>query len=267
MAVNVAPDRSPERLRSLSWGVVDNVLRLRAVQVDLAKSLLELRRADRFRLFETTTFPLYCERVGLSVAEGRDLCALAEASEVRAEVGVSLASGDITLRQAGMVGEVQKRPELALPGEDWLREAENRTTRDLRDLLDRRKEQVRLREDPLPLQLLVSRTGANAFRRCRELVSRKAGAIVTAGHAFEVVCEDYLERHDPERAAARLAEKDKAEAPQKGNGAARAWVDGRRRAVPEWAKREIVRRFGDRCWVKGYAAGDLVGAALGPPAN
>jgi hypothetical protein len=59
-----------------------------------------------------------------------------------------------------------------------------------------------------------------------------------------------LERHDPERQAVRHSEKDKAETPLKGSGCAPAYVDGKRRAVPEWAKREIVRRFGDRCWVK-----------------
>ena len=254
MVAALAPDRSPEHLESLSRGVHANVLRLRALQVELGRSLLLLRRADRFTLLETTTFGLYCERVGLSASEGRSLADLAEASEKRPEVVDALLQGEVTLSQAGMVAEVDRRPELCRPGEDWLRFAREGTTSDLRRFLDRRKEQVRTGGKTTSLELFLTERGCIAFRRCRDLVSRSVGSTVTSGQAFETVCDDYLERHDPERKAAKFAGKDAetaAAAPRKGESAAPAWVEGRRRALQEWVKREVVRRFGDRCWVKG----------------
>jgi hypothetical protein len=152
------------------------------------------------------------------------------------------------------VGEVLLRPELQRPGEDFLAVAEGCTTGDLRDIVRKRKEEAELPEPPVPLRFEVSMKGAEDFKRCRDLVSRKVGTLVTEGHAFEVVCEDYLEHNDPVREAQRLEEKDEtAKASLKGNGCfdGRGRVNGRRRALPSLTRREVLRRFGDRCWVKG----------------
>jgi len=252
MVARAPADRSSETLQGVHGRVLEAVRSLRSLQASLGRDLLCLKRRGSFTSFETTTFGLYCEKVGLSVAEGRDLAALAEVSEARPEVGEAVSRGWVTLSQASMVNEVRKHPALERPGEDWLLFAMERTTLDLRRLLDHRREEVRLGEAPVSLDLEVSRKGCAAFRRCRELVSRRAGHLVTAGQAFETVCDDYLQRHDPERKAERLAPKDgETKASLEGNVDGRAWVDGRRRALSEATKRAIVRRCGDRCWVKG----------------
>jgi hypothetical protein len=239
------------RLSDLHWGVVSDAQALRAVQVRLGKRLLELRRIDRFTLFETTTFSLYCEKVGVSASEGRSLADLAEAGEKAPEVVSSVLEGQVTLSQAGMVAEVAKRPDLQRPGDDWLRWAREGTTADLRRFLDRRKEEVRSGGNVLSMELQVSEKGCIAFRRCRDLVSRSVGSTVTPGQALETVCEDYLERHDPEREAERLREKDEVtKASLKGSGSEPSWRDGKRVALTALTRREVLRRFGDRCWVK-----------------
>jgi hypothetical protein len=82
----------------LHQGVVDQVSRLRSLQVSLGRDLLELRRIDRFGAFQTTTFGLYCEKVGLSASEGRSLADLAEAAERRpslVDAVLGAESGDV----------------------------------------------------------------------------------------------------------------------------------------------------------------------------
>jgi hypothetical protein len=240
------------RTTELHQGVVDDVSLLRSVQVRLGKRLLELRRIDRFGAFQTTTFSLYCEQVGLSASEGRSLADLAEASEKRPSLVDAVLERGITLSQAGMVAEVDRRPELLRPGEDWLRMASQGTTADLRRWLDRRKEEVRSGRPVTSLEVALTDRADVLFRRCRDLVSRSVGSMVTPGQALETVCDDYLERHDPERKADRLKARDEeAKASLKGSGPEPSWVDGRRVAPSALAKRTLLRRAGDRCWVKG----------------
>jgi hypothetical protein len=240
------------RTTELHQGVVDDVSLLRSVQVRLGKRLLELRRIDRFGAFQTTTFGLYCEKVGLSASEGRALADLAEAAEKRPSLVDAVLERGITLSQAGMVAEVDRRPELAGPGEDWLRLAGQGTTADLRRWLDRRKEEVRSGRPVTSLEVALTDRADVLFRRCRDLVSRSVGSMVTPGQALEVVCDDYLDRHDPERKADRLKAKDEeAKASLKGSGPEPSWVGGRRVAPSARARRTLLRRAGDRCWVKG----------------
>src|SRR5258706_591919 len=92
-----------------------------------------------------------------------------------------------------------------------------------------------------------------SLRRCWDLGSRKAGRGLTEGQAFETVCDDYLERHDPLREAVRLEAKDKAEASLKGKalGTEDLVSSPRSRAIPAFTERSILREFGDRCMVEG----------------
>ena len=205
-------DRSPGRLSLLDGRARAKVRALRGLQVELGRVLLELKRADRFVLVGSTTFPLYCEGIGLSTLEGRELAALAEAAETRPEVAAKVAEGAISVQKGAAVAEVVLRPELAKAGGPdgkregdvvgaWLEKAETTSGREIRDLLRKRKEEARLEAPPVELRLWVSERGKADFGRCRELLSRSKGAWVTEGQTLEGVCEDYLGRHDPERKA------------------------------------------------------------------
>ena len=71
------------RLEDLLGRVRSGVRSMRGIQVDLGRDLLELQRLGDFRWAGATTFPIFCEQVGLSPVEGRELTAMAEAAEVR----------------------------------------------------------------------------------------------------------------------------------------------------------------------------------------
>jgi hypothetical protein len=116
------------------------------------------------------------------------------------------------------------------------------------------KEEVRSGGPVTTLEVSLSERADVLFRRCRDLVSRSVGSIVTPGQALQTVCDDYLDRHDPERKAERLRAKDEeAKAPLKGGVPEPSWVDGKRVAPSALAKRTLLRRAGDRCWVRGCA--------------
>jgi hypothetical protein len=76
---------------------------------------------------------------------------------------------------------------------------------------------------------------------------------VSEGETIEVVVDDYLERHDPERKALRLAEKDKARPPEgvRPEGPRGETPAPRSRHIPAAEQREVLRAQGDRCCVEG----------------
>jgi hypothetical protein len=246
-----APDRSPEALERLHRGVLDDVRGLRSVQVGLGQRLLALRRADSFFRFGTTTFALYCEKVGLSAQEGREMAALAESSEARPEVAEKLSEAKVSLQKVAAVAELLLEPSLRKQGEDWLKKAETTSPGDLRDLVRERKEEAGLGRPPVSIHLSVSEEARDAFRRCRDLASRKAGTSLTEGQAFGAVCEDFLERHDPMREARRLETKDKAEASLKDKATGAEDGAPRTRTILASTVRALLRQHGDRCWVEG----------------
>jgi hypothetical protein len=125
--------RAVEEPRVLHAGILDDVRALRSVQVRLGRRLLAVCRADRFEAFGATAFPLYCESVGLSAQEGRELATMARAAEVVPAVEQRVAAGEISVQKAATIAPLLLDPGLARPGEDWLATAAATTTRELRD--------------------------------------------------------------------------------------------------------------------------------------
>ena len=98
--------RLPDRFALLDRRSRARVRALRALQIALGRDLLELRRADVFLMLGTTSFPQYCEAIGLSTIEGRELTALAEASETRPDVEAKVAEAKISVQKGATVAEV-----------------------------------------------------------------------------------------------------------------------------------------------------------------
>ncbi len=243
----------PEVLRGHNLGAIEETRLIRTSQVRLGVHLLALRRAHSFSPFRSTTFPLYCESIGLSPQEGRELAAVAEAAEVRPEVFGLVAEGKVSVQKAALVAPLLLDAAMQKPGEDWVAKASSLPHGDLRDLVRQRREEVAQGTPTVPLRFCVSEKGRDDFGRCWDLASRKAGRGLTEGQAFETVCDDYLERHDPLREAVRLEAKDKAEASLKGKalGTEDLVSSPRSRAIPAFTERSILREFGDRCMVEG----------------
>jgi hypothetical protein len=242
-----------DRVLALHSGILEDMRVIRERQVSVAARLLELQRLDSFPSLGASTFPLYCERYGISAQEGRDLATLARVAQSFPRVVPMVAAGALPVQRVAAVAPVLLDASLRLPGEDWVATAAGNTTSEVRDMVQRRREEARRPGPLVPLRFHVTRRGADDFRRCRDLLLRRPGEIPTDGQAFEAVCDHFLECKDPERKARRLEAKDGATAPFPEEGASRgAGVRGRRRrSLAARVKREVLRPFGDRCRVKG----------------
>ena len=243
-------DRLRDELRS-------GVRGMREVQVRVGRTLLEIRRLGDPISLGATTFPIFCEQAGLSPVEARELTALAEAAEAAPEVAVRVVEARLTPQKAAVVNQLLKTPEIRRPGEDLLAFVESRCAKDLVHEVKRRREEARIGEPPVALTIQVSARGRDDFRRCRTLVSRSLDRMASEGETLERVCDDFLQRHDPERKARRLQERDEATASGGGGRSGRplpgAAPPERSRHVPATDTRELLRAAGDRCWVDGCA--------------
>ena len=103
-------DPPPDPLDALHEGVLADARRLRAIQVRLARRLLALRRAPSLYRFGATTFALYCETVGLSAVEGRDLASLGEAEMVRPDVIPRFEGGRLSLGKVSALAYLLRLP-------------------------------------------------------------------------------------------------------------------------------------------------------------
>src|SRR5688572_25947771 len=187
-----------------------DVRSMREVQVRVGRTLLEIQRSHNLLLLGSTSFPIFCEQEGLSPVEARELTALAEAAESAPEIVARVAETKITPQKAALVNEMLKSPDLQRPGENLLALAESKCAKDFVTEVKRRREEARLGEPPVSLLVQVSARGRDDFRRCQTLVSRSLDRMASEGETLERVCDDFLQRHDPERKARRLEDNDKA---------------------------------------------------------
>ena len=251
------------RLEGLLDRVHSGVRSMRGIQVDLGRDLLELQRLGDFRWAGATTFPIFCEQVGLSPVEGRELTAMAEAEESSPEVVERVVEARITPQKAAVVNQLLKTPEIRKPGEDLLAFVESRYAKDLVNEVKRRKEEARLGEPPVSLTIQVSAHGRDDFRRCQTLVSRSLDRMASEGETLERISDEYLQRHDPERKARRLEGKrlgcqtpvvcagGSASPQRRPRGQPVSDTGVRSRHVPAFDTRELLRAAGDHCWVDG----------------
>jgi hypothetical protein len=122
-----------------------------------------------------------------------------------------------------------------------------------------RLEEARAGSFVFPLTVFLSPKGADDFLRARELTIRKAGKPLTEGQTFEAVVDDYLDRHDEVRRAARLAAEERSRLPADGEGSrgCAAKSAGRKSGAPRSrhvlarSLRALLGRAGDCCWVEG----------------
>ena len=211
MAPAIAPRVERQRLlEGLRDALRLDVRAMREVQVRVGRTLLEIRKAGDPLALGATSFSIFCEQEGLSPTEARELTAMAEAAEASPEVEARVVEARITPQKAAVVNELLREPALQKPGEDLLGLVEGKFAKDLVDEVKRRREEHRIQEPPVSLTIQVSTKGRDDFRRCRTLVSRSRGRIVSEGETLETISNDYLDRKCPERRAKRMEAKDKA---------------------------------------------------------
>jgi len=256
MVVSVLELAREERLLELDGRLRSRIPGLRTLQFELGRLLREVARLGDLTPLGATTFPLYCEGLGLSPAEGRELLGMVQAAEARPEVEARVVEARLSPQKAALANEVLRRPDLQRPGEDVLGLFQAKGARDAVEEVRRRKEEARVAEPPVTRTFHFSAGESREVDRTRELVSRLKGRIVSDSEAVAKACGDFNDVHDPERKALRMKERDeKAPASVAGATAGRPGVEDveRTRHIAERTTRDLIRVAGDRCWVEGCA--------------
>ena len=267
-----------DRLKACDLRVRGMVTLLRSIQADLGHELTWIAGRRDLTPIGATTFPLYCEKVGLSAAEGFQLRDAAKACAKSRELDKRVKAGRVSIQAAATAGQVLDNPDLERPGPGLLDLAEDTTARDFRKEVDKRKAEERIKEKPQHRSIFLSSLGIDNLERTKKIVGRKKRMIVSDSEAVEHALGDFVEREDPERRAARARERarkreekksgERAAAP--GEGApprtpGRSEPDAKRpeskpeskngkkpsRYIPADEKRKVIEAFGDRCWVDG----------------
>jgi len=231
--------RAIERLRA----------RKRRIELRLASRFARIQRTGSFVFDGAASLGGLGEQRGFCAGEVRILACMGEALEAAPKMAKDLLAGKCCPEKVATAGRVFTDPGLARPDEDWGRLVATLTSKQLRTEV-RRREAERKHGLALPLNTFLSPQGALDFQRCRELTIQRAQKPLTEGETLELVCADYVERHDPEKKALRalargaVAEATKPE-PDLPPG------ERRTRFTPAAEKHALVLRQGDRCAFEG----------------
>ena len=237
--VHLRDVRAIERLRA----------RRRRIDLRLAARFARIQRTGSFLFDGAASLGGFGEKKGFCAGEARILACMGEALQSSPGMAKDLLEGRSCPEKIATAGRVLADPDLCRPDEDWQRLVASLTSKQLRTEV-RRREAERKHGLALPLHLYLSPDGAMAFQRCRELTIQRAQKPLTEGETLEMVCVDYVDRHDPEqkalRALARGAVADATKA-----GPPRRPDETRTRFTPAAEKHALVLRQGDRCSVEG----------------
>ena len=219
---------------------------------------LELRAGLRFSrirakgtfLFDgAASFGEFAEKHGFCAGEAAILANAAEAAVASRALRTDLMQGRTCPEKLASVQRVLREPGLVRPDDDWSRLARELTAPELKMRVNRRLAERASGGPVLPLKAWLSPKGAELFVRCRELTVRQERRALTEGETIEIVCRDFVVRHDPVEAAKRAL------AAGRVADASKPATTGRpgqpRRAMPAAERHALVLRDGDRCGIEG----------------
>lgn len=209
----------------------------READLRCARLLARLDELDGWSLYGCACAGELGERHGLAASEARALLDLGRAVRTHPLLEQQVAEGKITVAAGAIVAEVLSRPNLQKDEDDWIEWAKTRTTKTLRMMVQRRKEEARNDGQPVvPVHAFVSRQAHDDLQRCRVVASRKEGRALSQGETLGVVADHYLDTYDEERVT-----------PGERRCPPTALVNGR--YVPRAVRREIYERQGQQCAV------------------
>ena len=221
--------------------------RLRRLQLRVGRRLARVRAKGSFLFDGNASFGEFAERRGLCAGEASILASAAEAAADRG-ARRDLLAGRSCPEKLATVQRVLREPGLVRPDDDWSRLARELTAPELKSRVNQRLAERATGGPVLPLKAWLSPKGAELFVRCRELTVRRERRPLTEGETIEIVCRDYVVRHDPVEAAKRaLAAGRVADATKP---AVRGRPGQRRCAMPAAERHALVLRDGDRCMIE-----------------
>ncbi len=227
---------------------------IRTLQVEAAGRFARIQRTGSFLFHAATSIGEYGEKSGWCAMEARLLASTGEALEKVPTLAEGMIEGLHCPEKVASFDRVLQDPSLVRPDDDWPGLLSTLTARNLRDEVRRRQAENRSGM-AFPLKAWLSPAGAESFLRTREITVRKAGRPLTEGESLEMVFDDYLDRHDPVRQAARAAVRGVVADPDAGPTVVAApgpdRTQARTRALPAAEKHALLLRDGDRCTVEG----------------
>jgi len=211
------------------------------VDVRLAMLFCEIDRSAHYVYEACASVRQFGERHGFSGREAMVYVAAGRAMEHEPEIAPRLLAGRISLDAAATLAPVLADPALRRD-DDWLAEAEQRTTFDLSRKVKERIVEVRHEEPASTILATVPASGRVLFERARTIASRKERKPLSEGETVVVLSDHYLESFDDARKKPRPRRK------AAGNG--RSLSRGTSRSIPSTEKRAI-RGRGERCQFPG----------------
>ena len=149
----------------------------RDAELRCARILAELGERQTWETFGCANVGELGERHGIAASETRALFDLGRAIRTNPLLERQVADGKVTVAAASCVAEVLADPNLLRDEDDWIGWAKTDTTKRLRDRVRRRREEVRIGDEPAcPLKVFVRVKGRDDFHRARAIVSAGPGA-------------------------------------------------------------------------------------------
>ena len=217
--------------------ILSAVRSLRALEVPLARRLAVAVRDGHPFADLAGSVAFFGHLHGLGPSEIHRLVALGFLLEENPEVETPLVEARLSLENASLLHDLYLVPSALREGEDWLDGAVRMPTSDFRKKVEKRLAEVAEGGPVAHVGFWISSATRRRFERARDIASRKAGRRLTRPETFGTLVDDYLRHHDPLEGSPR---------PERRTRRARAGD-----SVPESVKRDVRRRFGDRCAVSG----------------
>jgi hypothetical protein len=204
-----------------------------------ARLLEKIDCTGHFLCVSCSSVAQFGELRGLSGREARMLAAVGKALKLRPALEEEILAGRLSLDAVAALGRVFENPHLVKDEEDWLKCAEQWSSKKLQREIRKREREAETGEPVSVLTAILTATGRELFERARTIASRKAEKHLSEGEAVEVMTTHYLDSFDADR-----VRPGKRRAPD---------TTGRPgRTVPEEVKRAVrARPHGDRCAVPG----------------
>ena len=170
----------------------------RRIESQIVEVLVEIDTSKLYRHFGCTSLFQYCvSQLGLSESVAYSFITVARKISEVPELQAAIQGNELSVSKASRLAPALRR-ENALEMIDF---AKRHSSREIDNEVAKRTN-----KDPM-VQLKIKKSTLVKLKRASEVLAQKAGKSVDSVGALEAVLEDFLERHDPVRKAARAGER------------------------------------------------------------
>jgi hypothetical protein len=192
------PDVPQDEREAAATRFREAAARLRGAALECARAILEVERTGAHFREGAASIREFGERNGLSAQEARTCANLARAIERTPSIAEAVRLGTISVAAGAILGEVLRLPPVYLGSWSlWIDWAKTKDSRELRRLLEERRDEARFCEPVIPLIAYVPLAVKRDIHRARILAGRPLHQFLTLGQTLAIVFADWLRRNDP----------------------------------------------------------------------